>query len=126
MLTSEVAVVKYHHSISVKCSRYRDTGPTDPSLIFSLNFSMGKSHNIFCFHPGCRSFSSLPSLRCLPLHNSCQTGHSTGERHPAGKTVTWPRLLETGAALYRDYNLFTIERVRNVNTVTKVLCEIIF
>ena len=32
MLASEVAVVKSHHGISVKCSRYRDTGPTDPSL----------------------------------------------------------------------------------------------
>ena len=34
MLTSKVAVVKSHHGISVKCSRYRDTGPTDPSLIW--------------------------------------------------------------------------------------------
>ena len=33
MLTSEVAVVKSRHGISVKCSRYRDTGTTDPSLI---------------------------------------------------------------------------------------------
>ena len=33
MLASEVAVVKSHHGISVKCSRYRDTGPTDPSLV---------------------------------------------------------------------------------------------
>ena len=33
MLTSEVAVVKSHHGISVKCTRYRDTGPTDPSLL---------------------------------------------------------------------------------------------
>ena len=33
MLASEVAVVKSHHGISVKCSRYRDTGPTDPSLL---------------------------------------------------------------------------------------------
>ena len=32
MLTSEVSVVKSHHGISVKCSQYRDTGPTDPSL----------------------------------------------------------------------------------------------
>ena len=32
MLTSEVAVLKSRHGISVKCSRYRDTGPTDPSL----------------------------------------------------------------------------------------------
>ena len=32
MLRSEVAVVQFHHGISVKCSRYRDTGPTDPSL----------------------------------------------------------------------------------------------
>ena len=35
MLASEVAVVKSHHGISVKCSRYRDTGPTDPSLVFT-------------------------------------------------------------------------------------------
>ena len=34
MLTSEVAVVKSHHGISVKCSRHRDTGPTDPSLLY--------------------------------------------------------------------------------------------
>ena len=33
MFTSEVAVVKSHHGISVKCSRYRDTGTTDPSLL---------------------------------------------------------------------------------------------
>ena len=33
VLASEVAVVKSHHSISVKCSWYRDTGPTDPSLV---------------------------------------------------------------------------------------------
>ena len=33
MLTIKVAVVKSHHSISVKSSQYRDTGPTDPSLI---------------------------------------------------------------------------------------------
>ena len=35
MLTSEVAVVNSHHGISVKCSRYRDTGTTDPSLVYS-------------------------------------------------------------------------------------------
>ena len=33
MLESEVAVVKSHYGISVKWSRYRDTGTTDPSLI---------------------------------------------------------------------------------------------
>ena len=33
VFTSEVAVVKSHHGISVKCSRYRDTGTTDPSLV---------------------------------------------------------------------------------------------
>ena len=32
MLTSEVAVLRSRHGISVKCSRHRDTGPTDPSL----------------------------------------------------------------------------------------------
>ena len=37
VLTSEVAVVKSHHSISVKCSRYRDTRPTDPSLIRAVS-----------------------------------------------------------------------------------------
>ena len=30
-----MAVVKSHHSISVKCSRYQDTGPTDPSLVYN-------------------------------------------------------------------------------------------
>ena len=35
MFTSEVAVVKSHHGISVKCSRYRDTGTTDPSLVIA-------------------------------------------------------------------------------------------
>ena len=35
MLTSKVAVVKSRHGISVKCSRYRDTGTTDPSLVDS-------------------------------------------------------------------------------------------
>ena len=38
MLTSEVAVVKSHHVISVKCSRYRDTRPTDPSLDIRQSF----------------------------------------------------------------------------------------
>ena len=33
VLVSEVAVVKSHHSISLKCSQYRDTGPTDPPLM---------------------------------------------------------------------------------------------
>ena len=33
VFTSEVAVVKSHHGISVKWSRYRDTRPTNPSLI---------------------------------------------------------------------------------------------
>ena len=37
MLTSEVAVVKFHHGISVKCSRYWDTRPTDPSLVISID-----------------------------------------------------------------------------------------
>ena len=37
VLTSEVAVVKSHHTISVKCSRYRDTGTTDPSLILYIH-----------------------------------------------------------------------------------------
>ena len=32
MLTSEVLLLKCHHSISVKCSEYQNTGPTDPSL----------------------------------------------------------------------------------------------
>ena len=32
MLTSEMAVLKSRHGISVKCSPYRDTGTTDPSL----------------------------------------------------------------------------------------------
>ena len=35
MLASEVAVVKPRHSISVKCSRYRETRPTDSSLVIS-------------------------------------------------------------------------------------------
>ena len=35
MLTSEVAVLKSRHGISVKCSRYRDTGTTDPSLVYN-------------------------------------------------------------------------------------------
>ena len=35
MLTSKVAVLKSHHGISVKCSEYRDTGPTDPSLVIT-------------------------------------------------------------------------------------------
>ena len=31
VLTSEVAVVKSRHSISLKCSRHQDTVPTKPS-----------------------------------------------------------------------------------------------
>ena len=38
MLAGEVAVLKSCHGISVKCSRYRDTGPTDPSLIVDGQF----------------------------------------------------------------------------------------
>ena len=34
-MASEVAAVKSHHGISVKCSQYRDTGPTNPSLTYS-------------------------------------------------------------------------------------------
>ena len=43
MLTSEVAVVKSHHGISVKCSRHRDTGPTDPSLLL---IDLGKPYKL--------------------------------------------------------------------------------
>ena len=46
MLASEVAVLKSRHGISVKCSRYRDTGPTDPSLVYINNHKM-LSGNIF-------------------------------------------------------------------------------
>ena len=42
MLTSEVAVVKSHHSISVKFSRYPGTGPTDPSPINNRLFILFK------------------------------------------------------------------------------------
>ena len=37
MLTSEVGISKSCHSISVKCSGYRDTGPTDPSIVHMLS-----------------------------------------------------------------------------------------
>ena len=47
VLTIEVAVVNSHHGISVKCSRYRDTGPTDPSLTSILPHS-----NLVCQHQG--------------------------------------------------------------------------
>ena len=40
MLTSEVAVLRSRHGISVKCSRHRDTGPTDPSLLWCGDFNM--------------------------------------------------------------------------------------
>ena len=36
MLTSEMAVLKSRHGISVKCSPYRDTGTTDPSLLYTI------------------------------------------------------------------------------------------
>ena len=40
-----MAVVKFHHSISVKCSRYRDAGPTNPFLLLT-------STNALCIvHP---------------------------------------------------------------------------
>ena len=42
VLAIEVAVVNSHHGISVKCSRYRDTGPTDPSLLVN-NMTAGFS-----------------------------------------------------------------------------------
>ena len=41
VLTSEVAVVKSHHGISLKCSRCQDTGPTDPSLSRTAHFRQG-------------------------------------------------------------------------------------
>ena len=40
MLTSEVAVVKSRHGISVKCSRHRDTGTTDPSLVLRDGYNL--------------------------------------------------------------------------------------
>ena len=46
MLPSDVAVIKI--SISVKCSRHRDTGPTNPSLQLS-NYSLtGQSFHVDC------------------------------------------------------------------------------
>ena len=53
MLTSEVAVVKSHHGISVKCSRYRNTGTTVPSLgkikrkLYAANIKLNNSVGIF-------------------------------------------------------------------------------
>ena len=37
MFPNEVAVVKFHHGISVKRSRYRDTWPTNPSLVSTVS-----------------------------------------------------------------------------------------
>ena len=36
VLSSEVLVLKSRHTISVKWSRYQDTGPTDPSLVCTV------------------------------------------------------------------------------------------
>ena len=35
VLTGKVAVVKFHLGISLKCSQYRNTGPTDPSQVYT-------------------------------------------------------------------------------------------
>ena len=50
MLASEVAVVKSHHGISVKCSRYRDTGPTDPSLVMTQAFQLEVNRTVDGFY----------------------------------------------------------------------------
>ena len=38
VLRSEVVVVKCCHGISIKCSRYQDTRPTDPSLVTASKY----------------------------------------------------------------------------------------
>ena len=48
MLTSEVAVVKSHHGISVNWSQYQDTGPTDPSLIEN-GYKINQLDRFWCF-----------------------------------------------------------------------------
>ena len=40
---NKVVIVKSHHSISVKWARYRDTGPTDPSLIEITKIKLTRS-----------------------------------------------------------------------------------
>ena len=49
MFTSEVAVVKSHHSISVKCSRYQDTRPTDPALFPSVDTTHSVGFGIWLY-----------------------------------------------------------------------------
>ena len=85
MLASEVAVVKSHHGISVKCSRYRDTGPTDPSLVFNhspvkvITFTLLQ----FTTSPQNVEYSAYPdqSLR------NCVFGRFFDFRSPKGKTL---------------------------------------
>ena len=43
IFTSEVAVLKSYHGILVKWSQYRDTRPTDPSIVLGILFSDAQS-----------------------------------------------------------------------------------
>ena len=49
MLASKVAVLKCHHGIAVKCFRYQDTRPTDPSLVRSLILAVSIAIFQTCF-----------------------------------------------------------------------------
>ena len=45
MLTFEIPAVKCHHGVEVNWSRYRDTGVTDPALVYGeRNFLVPKSN----------------------------------------------------------------------------------
>ena len=68
MLAREVAVLK-SHGISVKFSRYLDTGPTDPSLLCTYIFLV-----FFCFFSGnarCKGILRQDLTECVsrfPVH----------------------------------------------------------
>ena len=71
-MTREMVVLKCPHSISAKCSRYQDTGSTDPSLLWSypkdpinqalseINWLQGVGHKT-------RTMWLKVNCGCLPL-----------------------------------------------------------
>ena len=87
MLTSEVAVLKSRHGISVKCSRYRDTGTTDPSLDigvteFQAIHTFVKYLFIWyvdsCYHYSARSAVLYSIIKVVTLRLYCYSNCNIG------------------------------------------------
>ena len=56
ILTSEVLSFKSHHGITLKCSRFRDTGPTYPSLLETV---MCKFNKLLNFEKIIKDYTSI-------------------------------------------------------------------